>query len=200
MDIEMLREDYLKLEKIFKETDNYILQTWKNDKYYTTAFAKIRDKHSEVYTSLYKYRGVFIDIFIIEKIPRQIAKLTAKYIIVTHKVYNNIKKNNSLINKAIFLFLKFLFYYIITPLIRLFIVIFNINSKSDYRHTYGTGWIDNIRVITDIFPTNQLNFEGLLVPVPNKYDKYLTRIYGNYMQLPDENNIQVPHTEFLKIK
>ena len=82
----------------------------------------------------------------------------------------------------------------------MFTIIFKVNSKSDYRHTYGTGWINNIRVISEIFPINQLNFEGLLLPVPNDYDKYLTRIYGNYMQLPDENNIQLPHIEFFKIK
>lgn len=200
MDIEMLQEDYLKLEKVFKETDNYILQTWRNDRYYAAPFAKIRDKHSEVYNSLYKYRGVFIDIFIIEKIPKQVARFSSKYIIITNKIYNKIKKNNLLIDKGFFLFLKYSFYYIIIPFVRLFTIIFKVNSKSDYRHTYGTGWINNIRVISEIFPINQLNFEGLLLPVPNDYDKYLTRIYGNYMQLPDENNIQLPHIEFFKIK
>lgn len=199
MDIEMLREDYMKLEKVFKETDNYILQTWKNDRYYSAAFAKIRDKNSEIYNSLYKYRGVFIDIFIIEKIPRQIAKLSSKYIIITNNIYNKIKKNNSLIDKTLFLLLKFTFYNITNPLTRSFVTFFNINSKSDYRHTYGTGWIDNIRDLSEILPTCLSDFEGLSLPIPHDYDKYLRRIYGNYMQLPDENNIQVAHSEFFKI-
>ena len=34
LDIEMLREDYLKFEKVFRENDDFALQTYKNDKYY----------------------------------------------------------------------------------------------------------------------------------------------------------------------
>lgn len=30
------------------------------------------------------------------------------------------------------------------------------------------------------------NFEGELFPIPKAYDAYLTRVYGNYMQLPPE--------------
>ena len=31
-----------------------------------------------------------------------------------------------------------------------------------------------------------LEFEGIKVRVPNEYDKWLTQVYGNYMQLPPE--------------
>ena len=65
VDIEMLRSDYIKLEKIFKETNEYILQTWRNDKYYCLSFAKMRDKRTQIYNSLFKYKGIFIDILVI---------------------------------------------------------------------------------------------------------------------------------------
>ena len=77
LDVEMMREDYLKLEKIFHETDDYILQTWKNDLFYTISFAKLRDKHSVVYDSLCQYRGYFIDIFALEYTARPISFITS---------------------------------------------------------------------------------------------------------------------------
>lgn len=35
-----------------------------------------------------------------------------------------------------------------------------------------------------IFPLKELEFEGLYFPVPNKYEKHLNGIYGNWHQLP----------------
>lgn len=79
VDVEMLREDYLKLEKLFKETDDYALQTFKNDKYYCLPFAKLRDKHSKIVEpatngldNYYKYQGAFIDIFQLEYSPKRL--------------------------------------------------------------------------------------------------------------------------------
>ena len=75
VDVEMMRDDYLKLEKVREETDDYVLQTWRNDRYYSTSFAKLRDKHSVIYDSLYKYRGCFIDLFPLEYSNREMAFL-----------------------------------------------------------------------------------------------------------------------------
>ena len=52
----------------------------------------------------------------------------------------------------------------------------------------------------DVYPRNwwvpviEVEFEGITVPIPNGYDKYLTQIYGDYMTLPDESN-RVSHIE-----
>lgn len=40
----------------------------------------------------------------------------------------------------------------------------------------------------ELFPAQYLNFEGILLPFPNQYDKILRRIYGDYMQLPPERD------------
>ena len=37
---------------------------------------------------------------------------------------------------------------------------------------------------TDFFPTTHLEFEGKDYQVMKNYDKFLTQLYGNYMELP----------------
>ena len=38
-----------------------------------------------------------------------------------------------------------------------------------------------------------LEFEGLQVMAPKEYDKWLTQVYGNYMQLPPEEKRVTHH-------
>lgn len=51
----------------------------------------------------------------------------------------------------------------------------------------------------DIYPKNwwepgvMVDFEGIKVRIPSKYDKYLKLVYGDYMVLPDENK-RVTHS------
>ena len=82
LDVEMLRDDYMKFEKVFKETDDYVLQTYKNDPYYVVPFAKLRNKKTEIAEHgqdlRYKYKGVYIDIFVLEKIPHSVANFYNK--------------------------------------------------------------------------------------------------------------------------
>lgn len=40
----------------------------------------------------------------------------------------------------------------------------------------------------EIFPTREVPFEDIKVKVPNNVDKYLTRRFGDYMQLPKEED------------
>lgn len=44
----------------------------------------------------------------------------------------------------------------------------------------------------DLFPLKTLEFEGFSVTVPKNYDKYLIRLFGDYIKLPPENE-RYPH-------
>lgn len=44
----------------------------------------------------------------------------------------------------------------------------------------------------------QRRFEDIMINVPNKYDRYLTRIYGDYMELPPESERQAGHIEIVE--
>lgn len=37
-----------------------------------------------------------------------------------------------------------------------------------------------------IFPLKTINYEGYDLPCVNNYDKYLTSIFGKYMELPND--------------
>lgn len=196
IDVEMLREDYLKLEKVFKETDDYVLQTWKNDKYYMHPYAKMRDKHSYIseygLDSLYKYTGVYIDVFILEKAPRFICK---KYETIRWICIYPLSRKKNRIYHILFFFLKYL-YFLSIPILRF---LFGNLHNNKLRHTYGTGWVDKTRDIETIFPLQRETFDKIKVNVPNKMDLYLTKIYGDYMKLPKKDMIQKPHIDKLKI-
>ena len=84
LDIEMPREDYLKLRKILladKDSD-YQLQDHSTDPFYFYSYAKLRDKHTvcesfiDTDDKLWTYKGVWIDIFILENIPLGIQKFS----------------------------------------------------------------------------------------------------------------------------
>ena len=49
-------------------------------------------------------------------------------------------------------------------------------------------------------PTAQAEFEGLMVQIPGDYDKYLTNLYHDYMQLPPEEKRERHFVREFKIK
>ena len=74
LDVSMLEEDYRKLEKVLAgmEDENYFFQTVKTDPEYINVFGKFRKKKKSVESTDYrarffKYQGVALDVFYIEK-------------------------------------------------------------------------------------------------------------------------------------
>ena len=187
IDIEMTRKDYRKFTKIFTEDEHYVLQTYKNDLYYTQPFGKFRSKDivvkegDGIVDGKYRFRGLFIDIFVMEKSPLIIA--TISHILVGSMRYLGFKinKRNSVID-FLYMIIKKIVYGTIS-LLRLFCVF---SDKNILRHTLGTGLENNIRIEEEIFPLGEAIFEGVKVPIPGNYDSYLSRMFGDYMQLPSK--------------
>lgn len=49
---------------------------------------------------------------------------------------------------------------------------------------------------SDLFPLRDMKFENLTVKMPNRYDVYLGRLYGDYMQMPPEEE-RVNHCPYI---
>lgn len=77
-------------------------------------------------------------------------------------------------------------------------MITRIGAKDRLRHTVGSSFIKE-RYRGEIFPVQKILFENIYVPIPNKFDSYLHRIYGNYMKLPKIESIET-HTAELILK
>lgn len=198
VDVEMLREDYEKLLSCFCENENYAIQTVDNDKHYVCAFAKFRDKHSLIsesnHTDKYKYKGAFIDIFILDERPSLFGKSTAKLVEILDKLDQ--QPHNHFFFDSLFKIGKYLVYTIIKVLTKCLIK----KNTEIYRYNYGTYFYKDCIYKSDVQTLILYPFENLQLPVPQNWHHYLTNAFGNYLQLPDLNSINsVIHARSIEI-
>lgn len=188
LDIEMEMKYFNRLIKILsKELDKrFVLQSHKTDKSYVAPYIKVRDTQSMVYEhnnidQNYKYRGIYVDVFPIEKVNNHCLKLS-KYLHAVLYISSHLKYDHWNILK----YINSIYYYflqkIIYPLFRLF-------PKHVYTLTYGSALYEP-RDIESIYPIKEINFEGKKFSAPNNIHDYLFKIYGNYMQLPPLDKIK----------
>lgn len=189
VDIEMLGEDYERFIKFMEtECDNrFTIQTHKSDSSYILQFAKLRDLHSTLKETTpfdrdYKFRGICIDIFPMEPAPPRIINLLGGYCFRACVVTNKI--NSPTIRKICRKINYFIAFNIIGRIIRPF---YNKHNKL-LSCRFGSGFYEQHH-IDDIFPLNKIEFEGYSFSVPKDVDKYLTINFGNYMKLPNIEDI-----------
>ena len=194
LDIEMERKDYLRLLQLLPEelNDAYLLQTHGTDPGFISTYAKIRDKYSAITEHEedinYRYKGIFIDIFQMEvtsyPLVRFAAALHRRLVYKYNRVPyagNGFRKFQMQINYTL---LTQLLYPCLRTAARIG------RNKEVMHHTYGTCFLTP-RYKSDIYPLSKLQF-----PVPGNTHAYLTKMFGDYMRLPD--SIQ-PHTTSVKI-
>lgn len=190
LDIEMLREDYIRLIKVlpYELSSKYTLQDENSDKFYFYHYAKIRDKFSILneqngYDRKLRHKGIYIDIFYIEKHPVWLHNLSLKTTGHMYKIWRCSKNDESSIKRVRIIYdtnKK-----IIYPLFRLFCRLFKVKT-----YVWGMGIpFYSKRDIQDLFPLTDHNFENYSFPVPHNSDGYLHRMYGDYMKLPDLSNL-----------
>lgn len=188
IDIEMLRDDFKKFNEVIPQylPDNLKLQNHQTDKCYYWPFAKVRDERypiKEKYNTdiRYKYHGVYIDIFCIEKgtlFLSRISKWLHYKLCLGRSCYKSTPK----------LYLSLIYgvlTYLVYPFFRLCL---SFRTDSRLYQTFGTGFHKH-REMKDLFPLTQIEFEGHLFNAPKDTHAYLQRIYGDYMELPNKNKI-----------
>ena len=192
VDIAMLPEDYARLEKVLGEMNDpeYVLHSMKTDPEYIYIYGKFRRRSGEYDVrdpryKYYKWKGMSIDIFTIEKTTYTAAQLSRFFYKIGHKVSTPVR--NAKVRRILTEIVNFCNFRILFPFFRL---CGRINPKGEYHYSLGTGFARATFHIEDIFPLTNAAFEDDFFPVPMDADAYLTRLYGDWRKLPSEEKIR----------
>lgn len=210
IDVGMPREDY----EIFLEKaqsllpENYFVQTCFTDTEFPANFCKIRNSDTTfIETSVKNCKmnhGVFIDIFPLDWHVDSFFKL--KLFNVKNRLYKIAIVKSFYLPKKIKSFKK-----LIVNIINFFIpvktalkkrdILLKSNKGKTHLANYCGAW-----GIKEIVPFEwygegvDVEFEGLKLKAPKEYDKWLTQVYGNYMELPPiEKRITHHYTEVIDL-
>lgn len=202
IDVGMLREEYEKFIQVCEDEldSEYILHDWYVDSASPLPFLKLKIKGTHYKEQISKKTemndGIFIDVFPFDNAPDSLwwQRFCAVKIHIIKKILllrGGFVIENEHIIKAI-----------LYKGIKLFSCIFSFNrwknicSKAMKKYNskstkYVANWCGAYKAKEvcerEIVQETFLNkFEKFQMPVPIDYNKYLTRIYGDYMQLPPE--------------
>ncbi|WP_268912873.1 LicD family protein [Lentilactobacillus sp. SPB1-3] len=212
MDIGLPREDYDKLLQIVAtqlSDTKYFFQTPFSDDNYALSYGKLLNRHTYIeeknnYNDAKK--GVFIDVFPIDKISTSVEKQRAQM--------QKIRRLDSR------LYLKLRYNFIDNPIKRFYSPLSDQqlataaefkNQREETMRTYNDN--DNWQIAknlasqyeydAEIFTAEQLDnivevpFEDTKIPIFADYDTVLTNIYHDYMTLPPENQQVSKHINLL---
>ncbi|MCH5219102.1 MAG: LicD family protein [Muribaculaceae bacterium] len=198
LDIEMYHKDYRRFVKLMKRLSlpNIVFQTHGSDCEYFAPYGKIRDQKSLIeefnkHDIFYKYRGVYIDVFAVERNGSRILSRISGGLI-NRIVFPLSKIHNKYLRRIFTQPLYFLFAKCTFPVLSM--ITYPIGKK--LRISHGSGFVVP-RYEEDILPTIEVPFEGVMLPVPHNYHHYLSVLYGDYMKIPDMNNL---HTHSSNVK
>ncbi len=204
IDVAMPRGDYDKFVDLAQSQlpKGCFLQTHETDEDYRNDYAKIRDSSTTfIETSVAKLHinhGVFIDIFPIDGMPTSQKEINAlerhkrrakRYLAKDYVLPENALKKT--LRKICSLLLHFSTSKILTKLENHYREFPYESSEIVVNH--GGAWGEKERCPKSQFGKGVLaDFEGIKIRIPENYDEYLTRIYGDYMTPPPESE-RVPH-------
>lgn len=192
IDIVLFKEDYERLEKILCNMDNdeFVFHCIKTDKDYVNPFGKFRKREGAVKVrnkryDYYKWAGVGIDIFAIEK-NNYLATTLGRFF---YKLFVNytVHIRCGWLRHSLISFGQFICFKLIFPLLRL---VGKINPKGEYHYALGTGWSKTAYRPEILLPLSEVEFEGVRMPAPHDADAYLKNLYGDWRKLPTEAQIK----------
>lgn len=206
IDICMPREDYEKFLEIWPKYkfEDYILQNIETDEDFTQNFTKIRKNHTtflQLKEEQYKYhKGFFIDIFPGDRVTDSKLKRQFQFFnMAVNLLYSRKFKSGSssriisMVENILFLFPKS-FQKKYRKVSEKIVKKYNFNAELQY---VFASTINDARIYypKDIFENLILaDFEGKRFSIFKDYDTCLRIQYGDYMQLPPENERVWTHT------
>jgi len=196
LDVAMLLSDYKRLAKVLPNElpDDIAFQNNDSDKNYFFFIPKLRDKHSFLaeanFDKVFKERGIYIDIFPLDRILPWAQKLRLQSM-----AYNFYRAGNG--NAEAMRKIRALTWFnrhISFPLLR---CISRLSGTKALMCDFGIPF-HNVYDMHDIFPLRTHEFEGIQFPVPDNSHHMLQIMYGDYMELPGDLDNVYHHVERLE--
>ena len=211
IDVLMPRPDYDKFIKltgyhpIKPNLETRLYRDCKNPNIYP--FAKVIDTNTIVYEKgkvKKNISGLWIDIFPLDGYPEDI--IAAQQLFNKYKLLRNLQDlattnpfyvNQNILKKIIktFFIAPFVKLYGVRKLCKKIDMLAQTYSFEEYKKTADFTWGDNIDsylLKSELEPAAKVEFEKSCFNAPAGWQQYLTRLYGDYMQLPPESE-RIPH-------
>ena len=197
IDLLLFPKDYKKLISIASSNSEsvmgrFVLHSLQTDFNYPFLYSKFRDESHPAGSSnpqrarLYKYKGSGIDLLPVQRTNTTIARICAflYQILITRITYKieSVPLRFLYTRSIQFLLLKVLF-----PMINFPVLLFG--DKDEYHFSLGIAWAKRRMYKSKYFPAQKCLFEGKEFPIPNDYDFYLRNSYGDYMKIPNDEQI-----------
>lgn len=193
MDICILKKDYKRFRKaaLANLPPDLAYQDWTTDPNHFEMSPRIRDTRSLIdqpESRLQKYRGLFLDVILVERVPSMKIKqfISFFYGRVSREIHNYGKvAYSSALHRVT---VKLLAYFLWPPTM-LMICCARLHANiihSDYLSRYYS-MFPAPRCISDIFPCQEIEFEGKRFFAPANPGAYLKKQFGDFMTLPPEH-------------
>lgn len=201
LDIAMFREDYIKFQEIFDDnmSEKYFLQNCKTDPYYPRVIAKVRLKgtimQERSYEKLPMDRGIYVDIFPIDKIKNPTGfgiKLRGRIVRLCFAYKTMRAGSNNGHNMRLKRALKFVTRIVPNKFIDKlldYVCTLDNGKAADYVTIFLSGYTYRKQTVdASVYGDGSLiEFEGKQYSAPAKPEAFLKNLYGDYMKLPPES-------------
>jgi lipopolysaccharide cholinephosphotransferase len=192
LDISVYEDDFERFQIVCKEQlpEYLFLQDPETDPdaHMGHGMIKIRDKRSLYIHGFDDFRkeynkGVFIDVFVAKKYPKMNPKLMKFLFLKVSRSYGFFKYYPELNFKNI---IGYFVYPVIYIFFKTILKVITMWKQKPYYigvtpECYSYGYFSKYE---EIFPLQEIEFEGHMLKAPNDSHVYLTNIYGDYMQIP----------------
>lgn len=197
IDIYMLREEYDRFRELWNKETHKFYRYVAIDDFDNPASCLV----AKIFDTRYEGKGnfvPFIDIFPLDYMEdteedNRMLKECGWYIFASYKFRDKYQKSNNLFNKIVY---KWKAKRYFKKVLRIFDYYKNRNIKTDTLVSVGFHHIEGKKGFIPAYLLDEfieVDFEGEKIPIITKYDELLTAYYGDYMQLPPEEERVPPH-------
>jgi len=195
-DVALLREEYEKFAQVCQtelNAEKFYFQDNKRTKGYRWGYGKLRKKNTlflrEGQEHLPYEQGIFIDVFPLDFVP-EFAPLRGLHCMACFAIRKMLwfGAKNKLIAKIPLSFIFFFYNILIKASHTSLVRILTFPTVRGRIYAYSAKWYKEL---------SEIEFAGYKFPCPEDGDGYLTFKFGNYMELPPENERKThPVSEF----